>query len=152
MKRIKDYLRRLHIPFWWTVGVIVACVVCCISCKTKYVTVPEYHKEYITKLRVDSFRDSIYHHDSIMIRMQGDTVYADRYHTVYRDRLRDRLRIDTMMRVDSIRVPYPVERELSKWERVKMDAGGWAIGAASAVIIAIAAYIAAWIAKKKRML
>lgn len=140
MERIKDYLRRLHIPFWWIVA-LVAIAICCVSCKTKYVTVPEYHKEYITKLRVDSFRDSIYHHDSIMIRMQGDTVYADRYHTVYRDRLRDRLRIDTLLRTDSVRVPYPVERELSKWERVKMDAGKIGLGIIAIGMLYIIIYI-----------
>ncbi|MCI6619641.1 MAG: hypothetical protein MSD82_12400 [Prevotella sp.] len=111
------------------------------SCRTKYVTVPEYHKEYITKLRVNSFRDSIYHHDSIMIRMQGDTVYADRYHTVYRDRLRDRLRIDTLLRTDSVRVPYPVERELSKWQKVQMDAGKIGLGIIAIGMLYIIIYV-----------
>lgn len=31
-------------------------------------------------------------------------------------------------------VPYPVERELSRWESIKMDFGGFAIGAVAAVI------------------
>ena len=48
MGRVKDYLRYLHIPFWWMVGVIVACVVCCASCKTKYVTVPVESNDTIT--------------------------------------------------------------------------------------------------------
>ena len=36
---------------------------------------------------------------------------------------------DTVMKTDSIQVPYPVERRLSKWEQVKMDIGGIAMGA-----------------------
>jgi hypothetical protein len=36
---------------------------------------------------------------------------------------------DTVIKTDSIQVPYPVERKLSKWEQVKMDIGGIAMGA-----------------------
>ena len=35
---------------------------------------------------------------------------------------------DTVIKVDSIRVPYPVERKLTKWEQIKMNAGGISIG------------------------
>lgn len=31
------------------------------------------------------------------------------------------------VRIDSIQVPYPVEKKLTKWEQIKMDAGGIAI-------------------------
>ncbi len=49
---------------------------------------------------------------------------------------------------DTVRVPYPVERDLTKWEKVKMDFGGFAIGGlcASAVVIALSA----WLARKRR--
>lgn len=43
-------------------------------------------------------------------------------------------------------VPYPVERELSRWERTKMDFGGMAIGA---LIIALCVAVA-WLIKKFR--
>jgi hypothetical protein len=32
------------------------------------------------------------------------------------------------MKTDSVQVPYPVEKELNRWEKVKMELGGWAIG------------------------
>lgn len=43
-------------------------------------------------------------------------------------------------------VPYPVERELSRWERAKMDFGGMAIGA---LVIALCVAVA-WLIKKFR--
>ena len=32
------------------------------------------------------------------------------------------------MKSDSIRVPYPVEKKLSKWQQFRLDFGGWAMG------------------------
>ena len=46
-------------------------------------------------------------------------------------------KIDTIMQLDSIRVPYPVEKQLTKWQRWKMDMGGWAMGVAAVLIILV---------------
>lgn len=43
-------------------------------------------------------------------------------------------------------VPYPVERELSRWEAIKMDFGGVALGAVAAVICVAVV----WLIKKFR--
>ena len=51
-----------------------------------------------------------------------------------------------MIQRDSIRVPYPVEKSLSKWEQAKMDFGGIAIGGT----IALVAFIVIWIVKRIR--
>ena len=126
MGRVRNYLRHLHIPFWWMVAVM-AIVICCVSCKTKYVTVPEYHKEYIN--RTDTFlrSDTLFRLDSVVVRMQGDTTviekirWQNRFVNVYK------IKTDTIMKSDSIRVPYPVERKLSKWQQLRMDFGGWAM-------------------------
>lgn len=106
-----------------------------------------------TVLHTDTFRqqqlrvDSFYLHDSTAVFISGDTVRITRY----RDRLRDRLRVDTVYRTigDTVRepIPYPVERKLTTWQHVKQAAGGWAIGALFAA--ALAALII-WIIKKKR--
>ena len=63
--------------------------------------------------------------------------------SVYIDKTRDTVRVviykyvgerysktDTVYinKTDSVAVPYPVERELGKWEQAKMDYGGKAIG------------------------
>ena len=57
---------------------------------------------------------------------------------------------DTVIKTDSIRVPYPVERKLNKWESLKMEVGGWAIGGLSAVLIAVIGYIVLWLVRKYR--
>lgn len=44
-------------------------------------------------------------------------------------------KVDTIMQRDSIPVSYPVEKPLTKWQRWKMDLGGWAMGVAAVMVI-----------------
>lgn len=46
-----------------------------------------------------------------------------------------------------VSVPYPVERELTGWEKTKMDFGGLAIGGICAVIVVA---VVVWLVKRKR--
>lgn len=106
------------------------------GCKTvKFVPVPEYHTLY--KMRVDTVQrwDSVYFRDSVYIAVKGDTVYLTKTH--WRERFRNvyHIKADTVMQLDSIPVPYPVEKPLTKWQRWKMDAGGWAMGAVAVLVI-----------------
>lgn len=108
------------------------------SCKTvKFVPVPEYHTLY--KTRVDTVQrwDSVYFHDSVYIATKGDTVFLTKTH--WRERFRNvyHIKVDTIMQRDSIPVPYPVEKPLTKWQQWKMDAGGWAMGVAAVMIILV---------------
>ena len=100
---------------------------------------------YISKLE----RDSIHVHDSIYleVKQQADTIIKTKY--VQKVVYRDALRTDTFFieRVDSVQVPYPVERKLTKWESVKMDIGGIAIGGVVVMVIGAAL---GWIIKRKR--
>lgn len=93
------------------------------GCKTKYIPVPEYHEIVVhhadTLLRVDS----VQLRDSVIIRVQGDTITQEVW------RWRDRVKYDTRIvyrdsvRVDSVRVPYPVERKQTAWERTMQNVG-----------------------------
>lgn len=78
------------------------------------------------------------------VMIKGDTVidYRDRWHksTEY---VHDTCYVE---RTDTVRVPYPVERELTLWERTKMDFGGLAIGA----LVAILSIAVIWLIKKFR--
>ena len=77
---------------------------------------------YITKHQ----KDSIYVHDSIYQKERGDTLIIEKWHTRYIEKqVHDTTYVE---RIDSIQVPYPVEKPLTKWQRMKMNAGGWAIG------------------------
>lgn len=84
------------------------------GCKSKeYITVPEYHTEYVC--RTDTFHklDSVYLKDSVYVYQKGDTVYykklayRDRWHNIYK------VKTDTIIKKDSVSVPYHVERQLS---------------------------------------
>ena len=88
-----------------------------VSCKTKYIAVPEWHEVIVNKHDTLMTRDSIYERDSIYIIKSGDTVTTYRTKYVYMDRWRDRVVYRDSLRVDSVRVPYPVEKKLGLWDR-----------------------------------
>lgn len=108
-------------------------VIC--SCRTvKYIPVETIKVDttYINKLQ----RDSIYMLDSVYVKEKGDTVLIEKYKYLYRDKLvRDTMYIS---KVDSIQVPYPVEKELTRWQQFRMDFGGWAM---CIVVISIVIFI-----------
>ena len=114
--------------------VFFLCVFLLMSCRTKYVTVPEYHVMYQTKIDSVMHRDSIIVHDSVTLWKRGDTVYKEKYQIMYKDRWYDRYHTDTVIRRDSIRVPYPVERSLTRWERWRMMLGGYS-GIAMVIVV-----------------
>lgn len=93
------------------------------SCKTKYIPVETVRTEYVTK--TDSFlqKDSIYCHDSIYIEKSGDTILSYKYKTIYRDRFRDVYKTDTIIKDNVIETIVPVEKELSWWQKLKINCG-----------------------------
>lgn len=137
--RIKMLWPYIATVFFWLIFLLV--VFCLGSCRTKYVSVPEYHTEYITK--TDSFtqRDSIFVKDSIYMWMQGDTIYKEKFSVIYKDRWRDRYICDTIIKTDSVRVPYPVEKQLTKWQQIKLDIGEWVMVALALALIALVVII-----------
>lgn len=95
------------------------------SCRSiKYVPVETVKTEYKTR---DSIRfDSIYEHDSIFLFVNGDTVYKEKYRYKYRYLTINKT--DTVMLTDSVQIPYPVEKQLTRWQQMKIELGGWAVG------------------------
>nr|DAT20859.1 MAG TPA: hypothetical protein [Caudoviricetes sp.] len=103
------------------------------SCRTQYVPVESVRTEYKTR---DSIRfDSIYQRDSVYMLVKGDTVYQYRYKYLYR--YLNVNRTDTVIKNDSVQVPYPVEKQLSRWQSIKMELGGWAFGLVIAFVLII---------------
>lgn len=101
---------------------------CLVACtRTLYVPVESIRTEY----RDLYLRDSLYIHDSVYVYVNGDTVKEYLYRYIYRDRFLH----DTTFVSDTIREPYPIEKQLSKWQQTKMDMGGWAIGVLSGIIL-----------------
>jgi hypothetical protein len=108
------------------------------GCKSiQYVPVEKVVTEYKTNTVHDSVYLEVLKHDSVVIEKLGDTVYVNKWHIQYKDRWREVLKIDTFIKVDSVQVPYPIEKKLTKWEKIKMDMGGIAIGACLCLIILI---------------
>ena len=109
----------------FTLFFFVMVVLCCISSctTTKYVPVVEYHTD--TLIQKMTQRDSIYLHDSTIVREKGDTVLIERWHTKYRDREVH----DTVYQscIDSVPAPYPVteyvERKMSGIDKFLIATG-----------------------------
>lgn len=105
--------------------ILLMLAICLTSCRSiKYVPVETVKTEYKTR---DSIRfDSIYEHDSIFLFVKGDTVYKEKYRYKYRYLTINKT--DTVMLTDSVQIPYPVEKQLTRWQQMKIELGGWAVG------------------------
>lgn len=123
------------------------------GCKTvKFVPVPEYHTLYKTRAdtvqRWDSVRDvqwmTVREVDStqlvalgIQIKGLKNALLIERNKLLQKMSNEKMHKVDTIMQRDSVRVPYPVEKPLTKWQRWKMDLGGWAMGVAAVLVILV---------------
>lgn len=143
----KDFIRRSGLVF---VIASILFVLMLQGCKTKYVSVPEYHNVYVTKHDTLTKHDSVYQKEFVDRFVKGDTVFLTktkvdyRYKNIYKTLYRDSIK------TDSVRVPYPVEKKLSRWQGLKMEVGGWAIGVLSVVLLAVIGYIVLWLVRKYR--
>lgn len=118
------------------------------GCKTKYITIPEYHTEYAVRTDTLMRVDSLVRHDSVSVMVSGDTIRIERY--FYRDETRYlyRTKTDTLLRSDTIRVPYPVERTVSAWERTYDRIGRWALWSLAGTVFG---YTVVWLIRKKML-
>ena len=104
------------------------------SCRSvKYVPVETVKTDsvYVNKVQ----RDSIRLQDSIFVFVKGDTVRIEKYKYLYRDRVV----VDTVRLVerDSVQVAVPVEKELSRWQRWKLDLGSFAMAAIAIAVLVV---------------
>lgn len=98
----------------------------------------EWRDREVERLVTDTVRDTQF------VWVKGDTVVDIREkERIRRVEIRDTCFVE---RIDSIRVPYPVAKELTRWEQAKMDFGGMAMGG-FAITLCIAV---AWLIKKFR--
>ena len=118
-------------------GLLIIAMLC--SCTSvRYVPVESVKTDsiYINKLQVDS----IYMQDSVYIKEKGDTIYMYKYKYLNRYKLLT----DTMYicKTDTINNVVEIEKPLTKWQKIKLDLGGFAFGGIVVlVIIAIFALI-----------
>lgn len=121
---------------WSAVIILLALAIC--SCRSvKYVPVETVRTDSVYLNRVE--RDSVHLRDSVFVLLKGDTVWMEKYRYLYRDKvIRDTV---SVVKVDTVRIPYPVERELTRWERFKMDAGGVAFGGIGVIVLVVVGWM-----------
>lgn len=93
------------------------------SFRKQYIPVETVLTEYRFRDRIR--HDSVYQQDSVYVTVKGDTVYEYKYKYLYKYQYINRT--DTLMKTDSIQIPYPIKKQLSKWQRFKLDFGGTAM-------------------------
>lgn len=95
--------------------------------------------------------------ETVVLKENGDTARHDKERIVYVASHREKelehkvqqqdstikaLRLQlASVKSDSIPMPYPVEKQLTKWEQTKMDFGGFAIGGLAALIAVVIIWI-----------
>lgn len=130
------------------------------GCSTKYVAVPEYHYESHHSVDTIIQRDSVMKENNTIIREADSTMLlelgirlkdGERAILVLRrevERLLSQQREtvhDTVVKVDSIRVPYPIEKQLTRWESLKMEAGGYLL---VLLIVLVVVFVVVMITKR----
>lgn len=124
MNKPKD-LNLWHIPLGIVMAVAFLALLMC-SCKTiEYVPIVEHETHHDSIYFTQIQRDSIWQHDSIMIKQKGDTVRIEKWHTKY---IEKQVHDTTYVaKVDSVPVPYEVKVEvpakLSKTQKGLMTLG-----------------------------
>ena len=118
--------------FWLLVLILLGLLT---SCKTKYVTVPEYHTTIVTQHDTLQTRDSIYQKDSIYMWMQGDTIWKEKISIKYKDRIVDKIVYRDSIKVDSVRVPYPVKEGPTFLQKLRLGVSGFVIGIILTIIV-----------------
>ena len=133
------------------------------SCGTQYVPVENNHYEH--HWHTDSVKqiDSVFKEKQTTIRELDSVAMAE-----YGIRLRNAERAfliqtqeferqiqklmqqksDTVIKVDSVQVPVPVERKLNRWEQFKMDYGAFALGGSVLAVVIIIIWLIVWIRRK----
>lgn len=107
------------------------------GCKTKYVPMEKVVYREVLKHDTLHTSDSVFVHDSVFVRQNGDTRYIDRWHekTVFKNVYK--VKVDSFQKRDSIPVPYPVEKELSKWEQFQLKYAIWSFGALCVLLVVL---------------
>ena len=121
----------------WSIAIMVFAGLVLGGCKTKYVSVPEIHTEYITRVDTTVRKDIVYLKDSVYVERKGDTLYVNK--TLYRDRYHNiyKVKKDTVVKRDSVNVAYPVEKEMSRSERIFVAMGKFSAALVIALLFVI---------------
>ncbi len=149
---MKKELKEYWYVTKWAIGIVLTAVLLAmlVSCKTEYIPVESTHTEH--HWHTDSVKqvDSVYHEvqttimqlDSTQMALYGIRLQnAERGWLIKTNELERKLAQLAKMEViadtvrDTIQVPVPVEKNLTKWQQVKMDFGEMIILVSIIIII-----------------
>lgn len=154
------------------IQIILLCIsiVVLSGCRTKIQYVPVeskketrdsvIYRDSVVEREIVSERDSTVIKDSTVIIMddKGNIIRTELYRE--KERFRElnsdyrllQARYDSLYqsKQTEIQIPYPVEKELSRWERLKIEFGGWAIGLISGLIVIGIGYIVKWLLRMRK--
>ena len=138
----------------------------CSCTTTQYVPVETVRTEY--KNKTDTFiqKDTVEREKTVTI-MEADSDLLAKYGILLRENRNTRaaylilqkeiereksskqeVHTDTVIKTDSIQVPYPVERKLSKWEAFCIDYGKIMVGCTIAAILIMVIFVILWLKKQ----
>lgn len=144
LKHVKDVLKGLG----W--GILICLLLTlCSACQTKYIAVPEVHEVYINKtdtvIRTDTTKVVeekttertivVTEPDSTLLAQYGVTMQKNKSYMIQIKDLQQQLQKEMSKqkeektssnqekKADSIPVPYPVEKELTKIQKARMTLG-----------------------------
>ena len=114
------------------------------------VPVPIVQEHTIESVKIDHIRDTLIQRDSVFHQIKGDTVLIERWH--YTQGSVNVIRVDTLVKTDSVQVPVEVVRESVKTEIKEVNKLTWAqktlMGIGGIAILAGAIFIAYKIRRK----
>ena len=115
--------------------IVLLLVVFLSGCRTNYIPIEKAVYQNAIKHDTLHTSDSVFVRDSIYLRQKGDTCYLYRWHekTVFKNVYM--VKVDSFLKRDSIPVPYPVEKQLSKWEQFQLKYAVWSFGALCMLLI-----------------
>lgn len=124
----------------------VVAFLCLVACKSTQRVIEMHHGRdtaYIVEIHNDTIykavetvrHDSVHVTDSVFVHTAGDTVYIDHVRTVYKyvtlqekengHAVSSNNGLRYITRSDTVRIPVPVERKLTRWERTRDKIGVW---------------------------
>ena len=126
----------------WSFALLIIIIIIFAGCGAKK-SVTETDVEKIVVERVDTIRDSVWverthiERDSVIIFQRGDTIYRDRWRTIYKDNKTGAERERVVIQHDTIQVyrDVVVQREPTTLQRIRSGLGTAAVVLLLAVLL-----------------
>lgn len=154
----------LRMCWYCFIGIVITLFLSALfsGCKnTQYVPVETVRTEYLHSTDTVKEKDSTYREKETIIREADSAMIAklglklkdnERAILILQKELEKQInsksesKTDTVIKTDSVQVPYPVEKQLTKWQQVCIDYGKLTMGATIILVI----FIIIWIVRRFR--